>query len=53
MAPSLAPAQLAFRGFLVRFGIIWIFFVGRQILSESSDPFTAFRTGQYSIVEGE
>jgi hypothetical protein len=41
-----------FAAFSFAFGIIWIFFVGRQILSESSDPFTAFRTGQYAIVEG-
>src|ERR1700722_1407992 len=34
------------------FGIIWIIFVGGQILTSSDDPFTAFQTGQYSIVEG-
>lgn len=41
-----------FAVFSCAFGIIWIFFVGGQILTKGSDAFTAFRTGQYSIVEG-
>jgi hypothetical protein len=40
-----------FAVFSCAFGIIWIFFVG-EILTKGSDSFTAFRTGQYSIVEG-
>jgi hypothetical protein len=33
-------------------GIVWIFLVSGPILIEGSDTFTAFRTGQYSLVEG-
>jgi hypothetical protein len=33
-------------------GCLWIFFVSVPILTEGTDAFTAFRTGQYSLVEG-
>jgi hypothetical protein len=41
-----------FAVFSCTFGTIWIFVGGGQILTKGSDAFTAFRTGQYSIVEG-
>lgn len=41
-----------FAVFSCAFGIIWIFLVSGPILAEGSDAFTAFRTGQYSRVEG-
>src|SRR5579864_5525043 len=34
------------------FGTIWIFLVSGPILTEGTDAFAAFRTGQYSLVEG-
>ena len=34
------------------FGLLWISVVGAGILKEESDAFTAYRTGEYSTVEG-
>jgi hypothetical protein len=38
--------------FYCAFGIMWILLVGRPLLTNGSDAFTAFRTGQYAVVEG-
>jgi hypothetical protein len=41
-----------FAGFSCAFGIMWMFLASGQVLVEGRDAFTAFRNGQYSVVEG-
>jgi hypothetical protein len=39
-------------GFSCAFGIMWMFLATGPILTEGTDVFRAFQTGQYAIVEG-